>query len=114
MNYRLEVIQRALEVYMESKRHVFPRFYFISNCELLEILGNSKNSESIQPHLKKLFTNVYSIKTIVSYHSKLFLLLILSPATMAISVCSWLRLVQNTCMYGKDLSLKPGGHPSGN
>jgi len=94
MNYRLEVIQRALEVYMESKRHVFPRFYFISNCELLEILGNSKNPESIQPHLKKLFTNVYSIKIIVSYRwvfnllLKFFLLLILSPATMAISVCS--------------------------
>ncbi|CAI6360698.1 unnamed protein product [Macrosiphum euphorbiae] len=70
MNYRLEVIQRALEVYMESKRHVFPRFYFISNCELLEILGNSKNSESIQPHLKKLFTNVYSIKIITNNNQK--------------------------------------------
>jgi len=38
--------------------------------------------------------------------------LILSPASMAaISVCSWLRLVRNTCMYGKDLSLKPGWSP---
>lgn len=74
MNYRLEVIQRALEVYMESKRHVFPRFYFISNCELLEILGNSKNPESIQPHLKKLFTNIYSIKIVVSY-LRIFILL---------------------------------------
>ncbi|XP_008181522.3 dynein heavy chain 2, axonemal [Acyrthosiphon pisum] len=70
MNYRLEVIQRALEVYMESKRHIFPRFYFISNCELLEILGNSKNPESIQPHLKKLFTNVYSIKIITNNNQK--------------------------------------------
>jgi len=68
MNYRLEVIQRALEVYMESKRYVFPRFYFISNYELLEILGNSKNPESIQPYLKKLFTNIDNIKIIVSYH----------------------------------------------
>lgn len=76
MNYRLEVIQRALEVYIESKRHVFPRFYFISNCELLEILGNSKNPECIQPHLKKLFTNVHSIKIIVSYLFILILLLL--------------------------------------
>lgn len=68
MNYRLEVIQRALEVYMESKRHIFPRFYFISNSELLEILGNAKNPDSIQPHLKKLFNNIHNIKILVSYH----------------------------------------------
>lgn len=68
MNYRLEVIQRALELHMESKRHIFPRFYFISNCELLEILGNSKNPESIQPHLKKLFNHIDNIKIVVSYH----------------------------------------------
>lgn len=67
MNYRLEVIQRALEVYMESKRHIFPRFYFISNRELLEILGNSKNPDIIQPHLKKLFNNIHKIKILVSY-----------------------------------------------
>lgn len=68
MNYRLEVIQRALEVYMESKRHIFPRFYFISNWELLEILGNSKNPDSIQIHLRKLFNNIHNIKIIVSDH----------------------------------------------
>lgn len=66
MNYRLEAIQRALEVFMESKRHIFPRFYFISNYELLELLGNSKNPDSIQPHLKKLFNNINNIKIIVS------------------------------------------------
>lgn len=68
MNNRLENIQKALEVHMESKRHIFPRFYFISNCELLEILANSKNPESIQPHLKKLFNNIDNIKIVVSYH----------------------------------------------
>lgn len=68
MNYRLETIQRSLEVYMESKRHIFPRFYFISNRELLEILGNSKNPDFIQPHIKKLFNNIYKIKITVSHH----------------------------------------------
>lgn len=68
MNHRLEVIQRALEVYMESKRHVFPRFYFISNWELLEVLGNSKNPDSIRPHLKKLFDNIHDVKILVRTH----------------------------------------------
>lgn len=39
LNDYLEVLQRALEIYMETKRYIFPRFYFISNDDLLEILG---------------------------------------------------------------------------
>lgn len=36
-NDELESIQRALEIYLESKRQLFPRFYFISNDDLLEV-----------------------------------------------------------------------------
>mgnify|MGYP005983653507 FL=1 len=62
MNDKLELIQRALEKYLETKRHVFPRFYFISNDDMLEILGNSKKPEAVQPHLKKLFDNLVKLK----------------------------------------------------
>lgn len=62
MNDKLELIQRALEKYLETKRHIFPRFYFISNDDMLEILGNSKKPEAIQPHFKKLFDNINKIK----------------------------------------------------
>lgn len=34
----------------------FPRFYFISDDDLLSILGNS-DVDSITPHLMKLFDN---------------------------------------------------------
>ena len=61
---RLEGIQRALEKYLETKRHVFPRFYFISNEDLLEILANSRKPEMIQPHLKKLFSSILSLKMV--------------------------------------------------
>ena len=43
MNSKLDVIQRSLDMYLETKRQHFPRFYFISNDDLLEILGQSKN-----------------------------------------------------------------------
>ncbi|CAG9772859.1 unnamed protein product [Ceutorhynchus assimilis] len=62
MNDKLDMVQRALEKYLETKRHIFPRFYFISNDDMLEILGNSKKPELVQQHLKKLFDNLTKIK----------------------------------------------------
>lgn len=58
----LELIQRALEKYLETKRHIFPRFYFISNDDMLEILGNARKPEAVQPHFKKLFDNLNKLK----------------------------------------------------
>ncbi len=47
MNGILEAIQRSLDMYLETKRQCFPRFYFLSNDDLLEILGQSKNPEAV-------------------------------------------------------------------
>lgn len=62
MSAKLEEIQKALDMYLETKRQIFPRFYFLSNDDVLEILGQSQNPDAMQPHLKKCFDNIKSLR----------------------------------------------------
>lgn len=50
----LDKCQKSLSNYLESKQMSFPRFYFISNDDLLQILGSS-DPQTIQPFLLSLF-----------------------------------------------------------
>jgi len=61
-NEILDTIQKSLENYMELKRRSFPRFYFLSNDELIDILANSKNLDIVQQHLKTCFDNIVKLE----------------------------------------------------
>eukprot|EP01040_Poterioochromonas_malhamensis_P019626 gene19626-23234_t len=59
---QLERCQKALTEFLEAKRSSMPRFYFIGDDDLLEILGQAKNPAVIQSHLKKLFQGIHKVK----------------------------------------------------
>ncbi|ORX45970.1 hypothetical protein BCR36DRAFT_332447 [Piromyces finnis] len=56
----LEACQKSLSDYLETKRNAFSRFFFISDEELLSILG-SNDPESVQEHIIKMFDNILKL-----------------------------------------------------
>ncbi|CAF4703183.1 unnamed protein product [Rotaria magnacalcarata] len=56
----IEKIQKNLNEYLNTKRQLFPRFYFLSDDELLSIIG-SLNPNHIQGYLQKLFDNIAAL-----------------------------------------------------
>ncbi|KAL3657725.1 hypothetical protein V7S43_017298 [Phytophthora oleae] len=62
LQVELEVCQKALNQYLDGKKDIFPRFYFVSNASLLEILSNGNHPPRIQPHFGNCFDGIQSFE----------------------------------------------------
>ncbi|CAD5207663.1 unnamed protein product [Bursaphelenchus okinawaensis] len=92
--------QRALNDFLEVKRVAFPRFYFLGDDDLLEILGQSTNPNVIQNHLKKLFQG---IERVVFDNDKKTIRGIISPENETVSLIRPVTIVSDVENYLKSL-----------
>jgi dynein heavy chain len=58
----LNVVEKSLFEYLETKRRSFPRFYFVSSNDLLDILSKGRNPQDIEQHFGKVFDNLVKVK----------------------------------------------------
>ncbi|KAF0047081.1 hypothetical protein F2P81_000714 [Scophthalmus maximus] len=62
LQQRLSVCEKALAEYLETKRLTFPRFYFVSASDLLEIVSKGTQPKQVTRHLLKLFDNIADLR----------------------------------------------------
>ncbi|XP_020566647.2 dynein heavy chain 11, axonemal-like [Oryzias latipes] len=62
LQQRLLLCEKALSEYLEIKRLTFPRFYFVSSSDLLEIISKGAQPRQVTRHLLKLFDNIADLR----------------------------------------------------
>ncbi|XP_017869001.1 PREDICTED: dynein beta chain, ciliary-like [Drosophila arizonae] len=60
----LLLCEKALNDYLETKRLCYPRFYFVSSADLLDILSNGNSPAMVSRHLTKLYDSVGKLNLI--------------------------------------------------
>ncbi|XP_049878805.1 dynein axonemal heavy chain 1-like [Pectinophora gossypiella] len=110
----LAVVSRGLNEYMELKRMRFPRFFFLSDDELLEILSQSRNPKAVQPHLRKCFENIakvtfeYDMKITQMHSSEGEIVDLRYKFYPSMNVEMWLLLLEDTMRHTIRLTLIDG------
>jgi dynein heavy chain len=60
----LTICEKALNEFMQSKRIAFPRFFFVSPSDLLDILSNGNNPEKVMKHMPKIISAMDTLELI--------------------------------------------------
>ena len=57
----MDICEKALNEYLETKRRAFPRFYFVARTDLLDILSKATKPREVMKHLPKIYGAIQSL-----------------------------------------------------
>jgi dynein heavy chain len=58
----LTICEKALNEFMDSKRMAFPRFFFVSPADLLDILSNGNSPSKVMVHMPKIISAIDTLE----------------------------------------------------
>ena len=58
MHKNFEILMRTLVKYLEAKHEYFPRLYFVSNEQIIEIMGMMADISTLERNLFKMFEGI--------------------------------------------------------
>ncbi|XP_049782826.1 dynein axonemal heavy chain 7-like [Schistocerca cancellata] len=58
----IEILCKGIDTYLERVRLYFPRFFFLTNHEMLQIISEGSNPLSVQKYLNKCFAGINALK----------------------------------------------------
>lgn len=72
LQQRLSLCEKALAEYLETKRLTFPRFYFVSASDLLEIVSKGTQPRQVIDYILIMFFWKESIKRLLAHCGYLY------------------------------------------
>ena len=107
LGFALDKIQNALKDLLRQRRSKFARFYFLSDEDMFELLGNAKNAVVINKHLKKMYEGIKSLtieeKLVDRKNKQSKFLQMVSPDGEVISLNSPVDITENLIKLMEDI-----------
>eukprot|EP00767_Chilomastix_cuspidata_P004259 gnl/Chilomastix_cuspidata/4391.p1 GENE.gnl/Chilomastix_cuspidata/4391~~gnl/Chilomastix_cuspidata/4391.p1 ORF type:complete len:5137 (+),score=567.95 gnl/Chilomastix_cuspidata/4391:1094-15412(+) len=116
LTQQMDACQKSLTEYLNGKRSAFPRFYFISDDELLSVLGTS-DPTAIQDHIIKMFDCTKSLEFKTGPSSQLVsalnskkgeILELVEPVAVTGPIENWMLNVQKAMLLAVWTVIKRG------
>jgi dynein heavy chain len=62
MQKELEICNKSISFYLDRKRQIFPRFYFVTNRTLISLISRQDTINYVKPHFRSMFNGIRDLK----------------------------------------------------
>jgi dynein heavy chain, axonemal len=99
----LTVCEKALNEFMDSKRTAFPRFYFVSPADLLDILSNGNQPTKVMIHMPKIISALDTLELLNEGERPFAIAMIASVGVEKVVFTEKLKLLGKVETYLEDV-----------